>query len=100
MTTIRQVTSPDAPLLVGLCELLIDSVDRASADPGRYYLPAYIGSRGWFGMRLDRGTINWREVENIVELSYGLAAPKTLAALVESRDAKGKAPSSRRAARG
>jgi hypothetical protein len=34
-------------------------------------------------MRLDRGTIDWNEVRNIVQLSYCLAAPKTLAALVE-----------------
>ena len=44
--------------------------------PERYYLPAYIGARGWFGLRLDRGAIDWREVSNIVDLSYCLAAPQ------------------------
>jgi hypothetical protein len=33
-------------------------------------------------MRLDKGTIDWTEVRNIVELSYCLAAPKSLAKLV------------------
>lgn len=55
-----------------------ENVDRARLDPDRYYLPAYIGSRGWFGLRLDRGRVNWREVEEIAERSYRLTAPKTL----------------------
>jgi predicted DNA-binding protein (MmcQ/YjbR family) len=55
-----------------------ENVDRARALPELYYLPAYIGKNGWFGMRLDRGTVNWHEVQNIVALSYRLAAPKTL----------------------
>ena len=55
-----------------------DNVDRAGALPDLYYLPAYIGPRGWFGMRLDRGAVDWREVENILELSYRLVAPKSL----------------------
>ena len=52
--------------------------DRARRDPEHYYLPAYIGSRGWFGLRLDRGRVDWREVANVVERSYRLTAPKTL----------------------
>jgi predicted DNA-binding protein (MmcQ/YjbR family) len=65
-----------------------ENVDRASRDPERFYLPAYIGARGWFGMRLDGPSVNWSEVENIVENSYRLAAPKRLVnALAESRAA-------------
>ena len=60
-----------------------ENVDRARTHPGLYYLPAYIGVRGWFGMRLNSGTIDWAEVRNIVELSYCLAAPKSLAKLVD-----------------
>lgn len=55
-----------------------ENVDRARLDPEHFYLPAYIGPRGWFGMRLDRGRVNWREVEEIVERSFRLTAPKTL----------------------
>lgn len=66
--------------IVSVCvkSQLGENADRASADPERYYLPAYIGPRGWFGLRLDRGAIDWTEVENIVELSYRLVAPKAL----------------------
>src|ERR1700689_1769266 len=40
-----------------------ENVDRVSRDPERFYLPAYIGPRGWFGLRLDRGAIDWHEVQ-------------------------------------
>jgi predicted DNA-binding protein (MmcQ/YjbR family) len=60
-----------------------ENVDRARLDPERFYLPAYIGPRGWFGMRLDRGRVPWSEVAEIVERSYRLTAPK---ALVKSLD--------------
>ena len=63
-----------------------ENVDRASREPGRFYLPAYIGKRGWFGLRLDRGAVNWKEVANLVELSYCLAAPNTLARMLHSQD--------------
>ncbi len=55
-----------------------ENVDRARLEPERFYLPAYIGPRGWFGMRLDRGRVRWREVAEIVERSYRLTAPKSL----------------------
>jgi len=73
--------------IVSVCvkSSLGEGVDRAARFPERYYLPAYIGARGWFGLRLDRGAIDWREVSNIVDLSYCLAAPKTLARVVEAR---------------
>jgi phosphoribosylglycinamide formyltransferase-1 len=73
--------------IVSVCckSALGENVDRASREPGRFYLPAYIGVRGWFGLRLDRGAIDWTEVGNILELSYCLAAPRTLARRVEQR---------------
>lgn len=55
-----------------------ENVDRASREPERFYLPPYIGPRGWFGLRLDGDAVDWSEVRNLVELSYGLAAPKRL----------------------
>jgi predicted DNA-binding protein (MmcQ/YjbR family) len=75
--------------IVSVCckSALGENVDRASREPERFYLPAYIGAQGWFGLRLDRGPVDWGEVENILELSYCLAAPKTLARSVEQRKA-------------
>ena len=59
-----------------------ENEDRARTDPGRYYLPAYIGKRGWFGLYLNRGPVDWIDVQNVVWLSYRLVAPKRLLALV------------------
>jgi predicted DNA-binding protein (MmcQ/YjbR family) len=72
--------------IVSVCcrSALGENIDRAHREPARFYLPAYIGARGWFGLRLDRGAVNWKEVANIVELSYCLAAPKTLARMLDS----------------
>jgi predicted DNA-binding protein (MmcQ/YjbR family) len=55
-----------------------ENVDRARLTPERFYLPAYIGPRGWFGLRLDRGRVDWREVREVVERSFRLAAPKSV----------------------
>jgi phosphoribosylglycinamide formyltransferase-1 len=55
-----------------------ENVDRARREPDRYYLPAYIGPRGWFGLRLDRGRIRWREVTEVIARSYRLTAPRSL----------------------
>ncbi len=53
----------------------VEHVKRAS---DRFYLPRFIGRRGWFGMRLDLGTINWDEARAFAQISYNLAAPKAL----------------------
>jgi len=55
--------------------------DLAAADPARYYVPAYIGPRGWVGLRLDAGAIDWSEVAERIAESYRLVAPKRLALL-------------------
>jgi predicted DNA-binding protein (MmcQ/YjbR family) len=67
-----------------------ENVDRARLEPERFYLPAYIGPRGWFGMRLDRGRVPWAEVAEVVERSYRLTAPKTL--LKKLDGARGRGP--------
>jgi phosphoribosylglycinamide formyltransferase-1 len=50
--------------------------DLARADPGKFYVPAYIGSKGWVAIRLDRGRVNWKEVANFVGASYHSVAPR------------------------
>ena len=74
--------------IVSVCvkSSLGENVDRAGAQPDRYYLPAHIGARGWFGVRLDTGATDWREIESVIRFSYCLAAPKTLARAVAQRE--------------
>jgi hypothetical protein len=50
----------------------------AASQPHRYYLPAYIGPKGWVALRLDTGTVDWQEVAELVGLSYRQVAPKRL----------------------
>lgn len=60
-----------------------DNVALAAAQPARFYLPAYIGPKGWVALRLDVGDVDWDEVGQLVVGSYQLVAPKRLAALVK-----------------
>jgi predicted DNA-binding protein (MmcQ/YjbR family) len=52
------------------------------ADPETFFVPPYVGSKGWIGMRLDSGP-DWDEVAAVVRRSYLLTAPKKLAALLD-----------------
>jgi predicted DNA-binding protein (MmcQ/YjbR family) len=62
-----------------------DNKALAGAQPRRFYLPAYIASRGWVALRLDAGKINWGEVRDLLVGSYALVAPRGLAGRVNSR---------------
>lgn len=55
----------------GMQKLLVD------ADPERFFVPPYVGHRGWLGVRLDRG-LRWDEVAGIVEDAYAEVAPARL----------------------
>ena len=50
------------------------------ADPRKFYLPAYVASRGWVGLRLDFASVDWKEVKELVRGSYLQVAPKKLQA--------------------
>jgi hypothetical protein len=60
-----------------------DNAALVAANPARFYMPAYIGSKGWVALRLDVGEIDWEEAAELVVGSYRLVAPKTLAAMVK-----------------
>jgi predicted DNA-binding protein (MmcQ/YjbR family) len=53
------------------------------ADPARFFVPPYVGPKGWVGMRLDNRP-DWPEVAALVQRSYRLVAPRRFAALVPS----------------
>ena len=74
--------------IVGInCKVLPgDNTALIASNPAKFYMPAYIGSRGWVGLRLDAGKVDWEEVEELVTHSYKLVAPKRLAAAVSDRD--------------
>ena len=47
------------------------------AEPERFFVPPYVGHRGWLGVRLDRG-LDWGELAGIVEDAYAEVAPPKL----------------------
>jgi len=55
-----------------------------AAHPRKFYSPAYIGPRGWVGLRLDRGAPDWDEVRDLLTASYLQVAPKKLREQVEA----------------
>jgi hypothetical protein len=64
--------------IVGLaCKVLPgENAALISANPKRFYMPAYVGPRGWVGLRLDVGRVDWNEVSELVRGSYFLVAGK------------------------
>jgi predicted DNA-binding protein (MmcQ/YjbR family) len=65
-----EIVSVSCKVLPGDAPRLVES------DASKYYLPAYIGSRGWVGLRLDRATVNWAEVKELVAGSHELTVLK------------------------
>jgi hypothetical protein len=47
------------------------------ADPERFFVPPYVGHRGWLGVRLDRD-LGWDELAGICENAYAEVAPRKL----------------------
>jgi hypothetical protein len=77
--------------IVGVtCKVLPgDNTALAAAQPDRFYIPAYIGPKGWVALRLDVGEVDWEEVTELVSGSYRMVAPKGLVAqLTRSRRAE------------
>ncbi|HEY0572956.1 MAG TPA: MmcQ/YjbR family DNA-binding protein [Pseudonocardia sp.] len=54
-----------------------------SEDPERFFVPPYVGGRGWLGVYLDTAGVDWAEIDEIVREAYRIIAPKELAALLD-----------------
>ena len=67
------------------CKVLSgDNAALVQSDPKRFYLPAYIGSRGWVALRLDTESVDWEDVSELLKTSYVLCAPKKLASAIQA----------------
>jgi hypothetical protein len=51
-------------------------------EPDRFFVPPYVGHRGWLGVRLDRKP-DWGEVAGICADAYRQVAPKPLVAQLD-----------------
>jgi len=52
-----------------------------ASDPDRFFVPAYVGHKGWVGAWLTADQ-DWDEIAELIEDSYRLIAPKRLAARI------------------
>ena len=52
-------------------------------DPLGFFVPAYLGSKGWIAIRLDLDEVDWDTVAELARRAYQDLAPRKLAALVE-----------------
>ena len=71
---------------LGVRDALVES------DPWRFFVPAYLGPRGWVGLDLGVAEVDWNEMADLLVESYCLIAPKRLAAVVDARSRGALAP--------
>jgi hypothetical protein len=81
--------------IISVCGKVLPGDNEAlvAAQPAKFYLPAYIGPRGWVALRLDVSGLDWNEVAELVVGSYKLVAPKRLALLANTDQVKAAATS-------
>ena len=66
------------------CKADADDRDALVAGDGqRFFVPPYVGPKGWLGVRIDR-RIAWKRVSALVEQSYRLAAPRRVLAAFDA----------------
>ena len=53
-------------------------------DPARFFVPAYVGHRGWVGLRLDVEP-DRDEIAGVIEDAYRTVAPKRLIAELDDQ---------------
>jgi hypothetical protein len=57
-------------------------------EPNRFFVPPYVGHRGWIGVRLDR-SLDWDEIAGVVTDAYRAVAPKGLVACLHGESDAG-----------
>lgn len=51
----------------------------------RFFVPPYVGHKGWVGVYVDGRRVEWDELADLIEESYRLIAPKRLVAALDRR---------------
>lgn len=49
-----------------------------AGNPDQFFVPPYLGHRGWVGLWLDRPGVDWDEVAELMVDAYRLTAPRRL----------------------
>jgi len=69
------------------------------ADPQRFFVPKYVGHKGWIGIRME-GAVPWDHVADLVRDSYRMTAPKRLLAPLDGTTPASDALGGKRSPRG
>jgi predicted DNA-binding protein (MmcQ/YjbR family) len=62
-------------LAVWLAAPLGDQEALVTSDPARFFVPPYVGVRGWIGLRID-GRPDWKQVATVVRDAHALVTAK------------------------
>ncbi len=52
-------------------------------DPINFFVPPYLGSKGWIAIRLDLDEVDWDTVMELARRAYQDVAPRKLATMIE-----------------
>lgn len=52
-------------------------------DPETFFVPDYLGAKGWVGIRLDLAKVDWEAISEVLKRAYQSLAPRRLATQVE-----------------
>jgi predicted DNA-binding protein (MmcQ/YjbR family) len=71
--------------IIALCckSTLSEQRRMAREDAESFFVPAYLGSKGWIAIRLDLDEVDWETVSELARRAYQGIAPRKLATLVE-----------------
>jgi len=56
-----------------------------ACDPRNYFVPEYVGQKGWVGLRLDQPVVDWGEAMALLFEAYRLQAPARLVAQIDCK---------------
>ena len=62
------------------CKSTLDrQAELVGRHPDRYYVPDYVGPKGWVALRLDLPAVAWEEAAELLFAAYRAQAPRRLA---------------------
>jgi predicted DNA-binding protein (MmcQ/YjbR family) len=75
-------TEDESPVTVVTMKAALGEQEPLLAEGHPFFMPKYVGSKGWIGIVLDDDT-DWTEIAEFVEDSYRQIAPKRLSAQLD-----------------
>jgi len=71
-------------MIAFMCKSSLNEQRRlVKGDPDSFFVPPYLGSKGWIAIRLDLDEVDWDSVSELARRAYQDIAPRKLAALID-----------------